>query len=330
MANCVFATAMIRSLEKRLLTTEQFYNMIDSGSIDDICRTVQEAGYGSDAEPFRPDTYMSILAQRENNLFDETLKLGKDFKVLDVLNLVNDYHNIKVLLKAEALGIDRSDILLNTGTIPAARMAELVRDRDRSQLTENMLKAVLEASDAQARTNDPQWIDIICDKYWFADMERVAEESGNKFVQGYVKAKVDASNLKTYVRVRTMGEAWPFFSDMFIPGGTIEPTTYQRAYTEDLNQFGAHFKGTLIYEAALDGRIDLEKTGKFTLFEKLCDDAVMHYAKEGKYVSYGIEVVFAYFVAKQAEMTNIRIMMAGKLAGTDPEVIKERMRETYE
>ena len=44
----------------------------------------------------------------------------------------------------------------------------------------------------------------------------------------------------------------------------------------------------------------------------------------------GIEVVFAYYIAKQIEMMNIRVVMAGKLAGMDPEKIQERMRKTYE
>jgi len=330
MADCVFATAMIRSLEKKMIKADQLRNMIDSGSIDDVCRQIQDAGYGSDSDPFRADSYNRILAEREINLFDENLKLGKEFEALDILNLVNDYHNIKVLIKAENLNISRDEILLDTGTIPAKKIAELVRDRDRAILTENMQQAIAESVDAIARTGNPQWIDIICDKYWFADMQVAADKSGNEFIKGYVRTKIDASNLKTYVRVRTMGEAWPYFSDLFIEGGEIDKTTYQRAYAEDLTQFGAHFKGTLFYEAALDGRVELEKTGNFTYFERLCDNAVMQYAKEGTYVSFGIEPIFAYFIAKQTEIMNIRILMAGKLAGADPEIIKERMRATYE
>ena len=329
MANCVFATAMTRSNEKKLLTSEQFRSMIDSGSIDDICRIIQDAGYGSDSEPFKPATYQKILSDRELNLFDDTLKMGKEFEVLDVLNLVNDYHNIKVLLKAEALGIDRSDILLNTGNIPAEKMTEYVRDRSK-MLSEDMLKAVLEASETHARTKDPQLIDFICDKYCFIEMNKIAEKCGNEFVKGYVKIKIDASNLKTYARVKAMGQPWTYFNEVFIEGGEIDTLLYQRAYNEDVAQFGSHFKGTLLYDAATIGREDLDKTGSFTMFEKLCDDAVVEYAKGGKEISFGIEVVFAYYVAKQIEMTNIRVLMAGKLANMNPETIQERMRKTYE
>ena len=329
MAICVFATAMTRSNEKKLLTTEQFRVMIDSGNIDDICRTIQDAGYGSDSEPFKPNTYQQILSNRELNLFDETLQLGKEFKVLEVLNLVNDYHNIKVLLKAEALGTDRSDILLDTGNIPAEKMVELVRNRDK-MLSEEMLNAVLEASETHARTKDPQLIDFICDKYYFKEMFKIAEDCKNKFVTGYVQIRIDIANLKTYARVKAMNQPWSYFSEVFVEGGNIDAATYQKAYNEDVQQFGAHFKGSLLEQAATVGREDLEKTGDFTLFEKLCDDAVIDYAKGGKEISFGIEVVFAYYIAKQYEMMNIRVVMAGKLAGMNPEKIQERMRKTYE
>lgn len=329
MANCVFATAMTRSNEKKLLTKEQLRVMIDSGNIDDICRTIQDAGYGSDSEQFRPETYQKILSNREINMFEETLQISKDFQVLKALNLINDYHNIKVLLKAEGLGVDRSDILLNTGNIPADKMVEYVRDRSK-MLSEEMHNAVLEASETLARTKDPQQVDFICDKYYFIEMNRIAEENKNDFVKGYVELKIDIANLKTYARVKSMKQPWSYYSEVFIPGGNIDFATYQKAYNEDVAQFGSHFKGTLLAEAATTGREDLEKTNDYTLFEKLCDDAAMDYAKSGKEISFGIEVVFAYYIAKQIEMMNIRILMAGKLANMDSAKIQERMRKTYE
>ena len=330
MANVVFAASMIASLEKKLISDEQFEQMINSGSIDDICRTVQNAGYGSDSEPFTVNNYLDILNRREYHVFDETLELGDDFKVLDLLYFVNDYHNIKVLLKAEAMGVNRDELLLDTGMIPAARMAELVRDRSKAELTDNMYRAVLEGAEVMARTQDPQWVDIVCDRCWGRDMLRVAEEYGNEFILGYVRARIDAANLKAYVRVRKLGEAWPFFSDIILHGGTVDPVIYQKAYAEDLQQFGEHFKGTLMYKAASEGRQILDKTGRIGPFEKMCDDVMLRYAYRGRQYPFGIEHVMAYYVARHNEVANIRILMAGKLIDQKPEIIKERMRISHE
>ena len=321
---------MIRSLEKKLISAEKFNSLIDSGSIEDVCRAMQDAGYGSDADPVTVESYQRLMAEAQHHTFEDNLRLGKDFKLMDIPAFINDYHNIKVLLKAEALGVDRSDILLPSGTIPAEAMAEYVRDRNRSVLTENMYKAVLEASEAHARTGDPQQIDIICDKYWYADMLRVAEECKNQFAIDYVKLRIDLVNLKAYARVRRMGEGWPFLSNIFVEGGTVAASTYQKAYAEDYEQFASHFKGTNLYIAARDGFEAMAKSGDFTGFERALDNAVMENIQAGRYTTYGIEAVFCYYIAKYNEMTNLRIIMANKIAGTSPEMIKERLRATYE
>ena len=77
-------------------------------------------------------------------------------------------------------------------------------------LTENMASALAEAVDVHARTNDPQMIDFVCDKYCFADIIEAAEASKNSFVKGYVSLWIDTVNLKTFARVKKMGQPWNF------------------------------------------------------------------------------------------------------------------------
>ena len=73
----------------------------------------------------------------------------------------------------------------------------------------------------------------------------------------------------------------------------------------------------------------MKETGSFTSIERLCDDAVMKYVKDAKYISFGIEPLIAYTAAKQAEIKSVRIVLAGKAAGLAPNLIRERLRETY-
>ena len=66
-----------------------------------------------------------------------------------------------------------------------------------------------------------------------------------------------------------------------------------------------------------------------TLFEKLCDDSVIDYIKDARFVSFGEAPVIAYLAAKEAEIVAIRIIMTGRLAGLPTDVIRERLREAY-
>ena len=71
------------------------------------------------------------------------------------------------------------------------------------------------------------------------------------------------------------------------------------------------------------------KGGSLTDFEKLCDDAVLHQVATAKQVPFGPEVLIAYVAAKETEFTAVRIIMAGRIAGLKPDVIRERLRESY-
>ena len=55
----------------------------------------------------------------------------------------------------------------------------------------------------------------------------------------------------------------------------------------------------------------------------------MEHVKSAKYFPYGIEALAGYLIAKDNEIKTARIILAGKTAGISPELIKERLRETY-
>jgi len=73
----------------------------------------------------------------------------------------------------------------------------------------------------------------------------------------------------------------------------------------------------------------LKETGLFTDSRKLLDNKLMQHVKSAKYVSFGIEPLVGYLIAKENEIKIARIIMAGKLAGIPSEQLRERMRETY-
>lgn len=329
-ADYIYATARVRSQEKNLLTGEQFRSMTESKNLDDICKVLQDAGYGNDTRALRPDNYEEVLKATEKEIFDDIRELSKENDAFLIFAYPADYHNLKVLVKAEALGLARNDILMEQGTIPPADMIRLVQERDKRFLTETMGKALEEAVDVHARTKDPQTIDHTMDKYCFAEICQTAERSKNKFVQGYVRLWIDTINLKTWARIRKMGRPWSGFSEVFLPGGNVDLPIFVNSYEEDYKQCAGRFDPYAIGPAVAAGGEAIEQTGSFTLLEKLCDNCLMEYLRQAKYITFGLEPLIAFLLSRQMEIRCIRILMTGKLAGMEPEVIRERLRETYE
>ena len=162
----VYASSYVRSQEGKLLSSEQLRSMTESKNIDDICKVLQDAGYGSEGNALTAANYQEVLKEAEASFFAEVKELSKDSKALNIFCYPADYHNLKVLLKAESLGVDRDELLMESGTISASEMAKSVKERSTMNLTENMASALAEAVDVHARTNDPQMIDFVCDKFF--------------------------------------------------------------------------------------------------------------------------------------------------------------------
>ncbi len=328
-ADYIFACARVRANEKNLLTHDRLNIMAESKTPEDAMKMLQEAQYGDGGEVQRPSSYERLLLQEIEKLYRLMKEVAPKEESFRIFFYPFDYHNIKTLLKAEILGIDARGSLMEGGTIDPSAMAVLVKERNYMGMTPHMRKAIEEAVDTHARTGDPQSIDLACDRECYADICQSAKKSGSKFVQGYVRLLIDSVNLKTFARARQIGQPWSFFSGAFLPGGDISEKTFVAGYEEPLQQFAARISSSPLARAAEEGAADIREKGSFTVIEKLCDDALMNYVKDAKYISVGIEPLIAYMAAKQTEIKSVRIILAGKLAGISSDLIRERLRETY-
>jgi V/A-type H+-transporting ATPase subunit C len=142
--------------------------------------------------------------------------------------------------------------------------------------------------------------------------------------------QIDSINIKTYVRLKKMNKSWDFFSKVFLHGGTIHEHIFIRNYDEPFEKFGELLLAYGFKDVFLEGTEALTETGKYTKLEKLLDNKLMQHVKSAKYVPpYGIETLAGYLIAKDNEIKIARIILAGKTAGISPELIRERVRETY-
>lgn len=64
-------------------------------------------------------------------------------------------------------------------------------------------------------------------------------------------------------------------------------------------------------------------------FEKWCDDMITDHAESARMKSFGTEPLAAYFIAKETEIKNLRILKVCKECKTNKETIMERMRKLY-
>ncbi len=325
----VFASARVRSVEKNLLSKEKADKMVDSKNTEDALKVLAEIAYAEENSNLNPSELNEVLSSEIQKAYAFVFEIAPDKSVFDTFLYPYDYHNLKVLLKAEFSETDADAFLVNIGTISASKLAVMVRERSFMGMPEEMRRAVQEAIDVFGRTADPQAVDFILDRACYESMCKAAAHSGNEYIQGYIALLIDTLNLKTFVRLREMKKNWDFFSKVFLPGGRISESLFVSSYEDSYEQFAEKLLPYGLDEALSEGAVLLKESGRFTVLEKLCDNRLLQYAKQAKYISFGVEPLAAYLIAKEGDIKNVRIIMAGLLQGLSKAKIKERQRESY-
>lgn len=251
-----------------------------------------------------------------------------DKRYLELFKIKYDYHNVKALLKAEVMGVPADHMLMDMGRVPAADLAEAVRERELENLPEPLAAAVAEARQVLETTRDPQLSDIVLDRAAYRDMADLAEATGSAFLRGYVAVQIDAVNLRTAVRTLRMGKGTDFLLGVLLEGGEISPDAVLKAASGGGTGLRDLY-GATRFRTAAEAGADALSGGPLTEFEKRCDDAVGDYLAGARYVPFGEAPLVGYLAARETEYTNLRIVLMGRAAGIDPAVIRTRLRASY-
>ena len=316
-------SAMLRARETRMLTADRAGRMLEASGFEESVKLLADCGY-DDLSGLSAAGVDEALSERRAALFDELENLVPDKALVELFRLKYDYHNAKAVLKGEAMGVDPLRLMSFSGRVAPEKLKSAFDEERISDLPPVLGAAMVEAASTLARTANPQLADFELDRACFREMQTIADELGNAFISGYVRLLIDAANLKSAVRTARMRKSADFLSSVLIKGGT----DVDRVAAADGDGLAALFAHGPLEKAAAAGA-EAAAGGSMTVFELLCDNALNEYLRSAKLISYGPETVVAYIAAMESEITAVRMILTGSLAGVDAETIRERLRDLY-
>ena len=312
-------SARIRALENRLLTWERLERMVDAREDSEALKVLAECGYG-ELTALNGAALEQVLGAAREKLFAELAGGLPDDRLLDLFRLKYDYHNAKVLVKAKATGQEASRLLVAGGRYSPEEL-----EQGLAHCGDFFRNAVEQAGELMEQTGDPQLADLLLDKACFEEMGLLAKECGSAYLQGYVRLAVDAANLRSCVRCGRLEKGHDFLKQVLMEGGNVSVDALLRA-----REVGEPFRvGPLSEAGRLADELAKPGAGALTDFERECDNALMAYQEKARRTPFGEEVVAGYLFAREAELTAIRTVMAGRMAGLEPDVIRRRLRAGY-
>lgn len=316
----------VRAMETRLVTRERMERMLDARTDEEAVKILTECGY-EELPALTNAGLDDLLSKARAALYRELSTAAPDRRVVELFQMKYDYHNAKVLVKAAAIGADADRLLMEGGRWSPARLRDAFQRDSLGDFSEPFRQAVLRARETLNAGNDPQRADFVLDRAYFQEMADMAKAVGSLFLQGYVRLLIDAANLRSAVRAARIGKGPDFLRQVLLPGGNVDVSVLSSGRGADL---AAVFRAGPLGEAAAAGAaLTSPGSGELTAFERMCDDAVMHYLEGARLIPFGEQAVIGYLYARESEFTAIRTILSGRMAGLDSDTIRERLREAY-
>jgi V/A-type H+-transporting ATPase subunit C len=326
----LYATARLRALEREMLSARDFQKMVDAATLEESYKTANDVSLHSSLPATRYEQAIADMLSRSWALVSE---LTGNSPALDVFRIKYDGHNLKTIIKSQALGSDPLPLLSPLGTLAPEALLAAWREREQKpDLLPGLLKeATLEAAEALAKTGDPQKVDVLIDRAVLEGMLSQAKEVDFDFLTDIVRTYIDIENLRTAVRLKRIGRDVGLFRQLAVEGGKLPLDRLFEAYPAEgfdalrdvlfVTEYSGHFAPLL--EGLQNPRKPL------TEFERGADNYQVLLLRRSRLVSFGFEPVLSYLLAKENEGKQIRIVLASKAAGVEREKISERLRETY-
>ncbi|MGE4352948.1 MAG: V-type ATPase subunit [Oscillospiraceae bacterium] len=321
----LFLSAMVKAREAKMLTADLMERMLAAPKFEDAAKILVDCGY-DDMSRMSAVEVEKALSERRAAIFYEISSMSPEKGVADAFRLKYDYHNAKVVIKSRGAGVEGDDMLSDSGRVPANTMVEAYDTDDYRFIPGTLAAAIVEARGILARTNNPQLSDFCLDKAYFQELKQLSEAMSGKFLKSYVKTLIDSANIRAAVRTLRMGRGLEFLRTALVEGGNVNAERLANStVSEGMSEL---FASSVFAETARLGD-EAAHGGALTAFEMACDNAVITFLKNAKLVSFGDAPVIAYLAAVENEITAVRMILTGRLAGISPETIRERLRLSY-
>lgn len=321
-----FACGRISVLSTRLIDRTRFQRMVDAADAVEAFRVLAETDYAASlADAKGPADYETVLVRELDRVYSLLAELAPDPFLMRMFGYRFDAHNLKVLLKARALGADYSHLLVHRGTISPEVFVEAITAG--STVPAPFTAAADAAQAAFTESDDPQVIDTIIDGALYGLLAAEARRRKYELVRQYMELSIDLINIRSFLRVRRLGKGEAFLRQVILKGGTLYPDRFLKLAGEPLEVVDDNLGRTPYWKIVSEGIRLLRDNAPLAGLEKLSDDYLTDSVKQARFVPLGPEPLFAYILAKENEIRNLRIIFAGKVNGVAAEIIRERLRD---
>lgn len=325
----LYVSARIKYLETKLLGKNDIERILDAPGPEEALKLLSDTEYGSDiAEMENIYEFEKVLDKSMLHTIKTLKESFSDHEIIRFFTLKNDFHNLKVIAKGMISGTENG-YLSHLSEIPPEEIKKYANGETGANISDNLKEAYHRAIEAYELTKDPQQIDFVLDQALFDKMGEIATNLRDPFLQEYLTALSDLTNIKTMMRLKKIDADVRTLDDALVNGGSLPKEFFKEIFSGNSQSLIEALNTTPYHQIVEEGITQWESTGSPSVLEKLIDNFMISLAKRGVYKPFGSETVIGYLAARENEIKLLRIIMVGKINGISSDMIRERLRDVY-
>lgn len=317
--NYAFCVARIRALENKLLSKQDIITLINQKDYSSAVNFLVQNGYIDN-----PDEDVDLIIKKLNDELHKLLiESVPDKNELNSLYILNDYYNIKVIVKCFVEGVPADKLMITPTNISVPDYGKLPADHEFSFIDKKYRDVAKKAYNIAVKSKNGMISDAIIDNVAITDLSDVYSCKNSGLV-GEISAFIaDTANIKIALRCIATKQDGQFIEDAIGKCALIDREKLINATLSGKDTLISYLSSTVYNEGVA---VYAESP---SLFEKWCDDRIISISHKAKYTSFGFSPVVSYYYIKNLEIKTVRIILTALKSGIDKEIIKERMRKVY-
>lgn len=161
------------------------------------------------------------------------------------------------------------------------------------------------------------------------NMLHLSQRLNYPFITDYIRHRIDLGNLKMFCRIKYLGFPAQRLSSLLLKGGFLDLDVLIRGFDLTFSELEESMYASAYQQVWASATDALEEKETFVDLERKFEDFLMLYLRKAKYIVFGPEPVFGYALGKTRELQLVRLLGVGKINQVPPEILKERISETY-
>lgn len=290
-----FANGVISALETKVLDRSKLY-VLNKYEKDEFVKVLLSMNYGGSGSTL--EELIQLENRRVKELIDSITPSKKD---TDLFYLLNDALNLKVLYKNKLYKVNKENLITNTGAISCDLLKKAVIDDNYEGVSKDIKNLIIHINNQINETTSPKHLSSIIDNEIY---QYALSATNDLILTKYIKAKIDLSNVISMLRAHNLNWNVDEYLAMFVKGGKIQEdelaSIYDESKEEQIKYLSKYYNETI-------SKV-LSKTSSMNEYQIDFDRLLIEIMSEHKNDPFSIGPMINYYLLKQAEAQNIRIL----------------------